>query len=106
MPAARWIARRMRWYVPHLQMLPDIAESMSSSVGLGFLASNAAADINCPDWQYPHCGTCSAIHACCSGWLDVVESPSIVVIFLAPMLDTGTPQERVGVPSRWTVQAP
>ena len=28
-------------------------------------ASNAAAAINMPDWQYPHCGTCSSIQACC-----------------------------------------
>src|SRR3989449_6494075 len=30
--AARWIAARMRWYVPQRQMLPDIASSMSASV--------------------------------------------------------------------------
>ena len=28
---------------------------------------SAAAAMICPLWQYPHCGTSSAIHACCSG---------------------------------------
>jgi hypothetical protein len=32
-------------------MLPDMALSMSWSVGFGFFVSKAAADINCPDWQ-------------------------------------------------------
>src|SRR5690349_4323689 len=32
--------------------------------------------------------------------------PSIVVIFLPSAADTGVPQERTGLPSRCTVQAP
>jgi hypothetical protein len=32
-------------------MLPDIAASTAVSVGFGFLASSAAADMNWPDWQ-------------------------------------------------------
>ena len=35
----------MRRYVAHRQMLPFIAVSMSASVGFGFLASKAEADI-------------------------------------------------------------
>jgi hypothetical protein len=35
--------------------------------GFGFFASNAAALMICPDWQYPHCGTCSLSHAFCTG---------------------------------------
>src|SRR5438094_8542315 len=65
--AARWMALRMRWYVPQRQMLPLRASSMSASVGLGFLESSAAADMICPDWQYPHCGTSSSIQAFCTG---------------------------------------
>src|SRR5712691_4057344 len=87
-------------------MLPAIAASISASVGLGFLASSAAADINCPDWQYPHCGTCSAIQASCSAWLAVGDRPSIVVTFLPTAAETCVTQDRVGAPSRCTVQAP
>src|SRR3569833_653794 len=55
--AASWVALRMRAYVAQRQMLPAIAASISASEGLEFVASNAAADITCPLWQYPHCGT-------------------------------------------------
>jgi hypothetical protein len=44
-PAARWMALRMRWYVPQRQMLPLIKSSMSASVGFGFFASSATADM-------------------------------------------------------------
>src|SRR3989442_66173 len=87
-------------------MLPDMAASMSASVGFGFLASNAAAVISWPDWQYPHWGTCSAIHATCSAWLAFGDRPSIVVTFLPTAAETCVTQERVGFPSRCTVQAP
>src|SRR5215813_13658307 len=87
-------------------MLPDMAESMSSSVGLEVLASNAAADMICPDWQYPHCGTCSAIQAFCNGWLESGDRPSIVVTRLPLMSDTCTLHERSGSPSMCTVHAP
>src|SRR5205823_11401957 len=63
--AARWMAARMRWYVPQRQMLV-IAVSMSASVGCGVFASSAAAAMICPDWQKPHCGTSSSIHARCT----------------------------------------
>jgi len=33
------------------QMLPDMASSISLSVGLGLAASNAVADMIWPDWQ-------------------------------------------------------
>src|SRR3979411_99432 len=52
--AACLIASRMRTYVPQRQMLPDIASSMSASVGCGLLARSAEADMICPDWQQPH----------------------------------------------------
>src|SRR5262249_45935372 len=38
-------------------MLPDIASSISESVGCGLRASSAEADMIWPDWQYPHCTT-------------------------------------------------
>ena len=49
--AARWIARRIAPYVPHLHTLPDIAASMSASVGLSLVANSATADMICSDWQ-------------------------------------------------------
>src|SRR5579871_4155906 len=51
MTAARWIAGRIRRYVPQRQILPFIASSISVSVGLGVVASSAEADIICPAWQ-------------------------------------------------------
>src|ERR1700730_11400978 len=83
------MALRMRWYVPQRQMFPLMASSISASVGLGFFASSAAADMICPDWQYPHCGTSSSIQAFCTGCDASTESPSIVVIFFS-----GTPRDR------------
>jgi hypothetical protein len=32
-------------------MLPDIASSMSESIGCGLLATSAEADMIWPDWQ-------------------------------------------------------
>src|SRR6267142_2355501 len=75
-------------------MFPLMASSISASVGLGFFASSAAADMICPDWQYPHCGTSSSIQAFCTGCDASVESPSIVVIFFPATLETGVMQER------------
>src|SRR5207342_1181079 len=49
--AALWMASRIRTYVPHRQMLPFIALSMSASVGFAIVARSAAADIICPAWQ-------------------------------------------------------
>src|SRR5271157_3268385 len=96
----------MRWYVPQRQRLPFMASSISASVGFGFLASNATADMICPDWQYPHCGTSSSIHAFWTGWEPSAERPSMVVIFFPATLETAVMHERAGSPSMCTVQAP
>jgi hypothetical protein len=45
------MAARMRGYMPQRQMLPDMAWSISVSLGFGVLASKATAAITCPDWQ-------------------------------------------------------
>jgi hypothetical protein len=37
--------------VPHRRTLPDMAASISSSVGFGVSFSSAAADMIWPDWQ-------------------------------------------------------
>jgi hypothetical protein len=47
--AARCTARRIRRYVPHRQMFPAIASSMSVSVGRAIARNNTTADIICPD---------------------------------------------------------
>src|ERR1041385_6227634 len=87
-------------------MLLWSASSISASVGVAFLASSAAAVMICPDWQYPHCGTSTSIHARCTAWLESGESPSIVVTFFPATVDIGVPQERVATPLTCTVQAP
>src|ERR1700752_4621823 len=87
-------------------MLPLIASSMSASEGLGFFASNATADMICPDWQYPHCGTSSSIQAFWTGCDASADRPSMVVIFFPAMLETGVMQEREASPSMCTVHAP
>ena len=97
----------MRGYIPHLQMFPDMAESISASVGLGFCANSAVAHIICPDWQYPHCGTFSEIQAACTGCSFSGEPmPSIVVIFLPSAAEAGVRHDLVATPSICTVQAP
>src|SRR6187455_1221675 len=79
---------------------------MSASVGLGMRASSAAADMICPDWQKPHCGTSSSIQARCTGWSLFPESPSMVVTRLPATAESGVVHERVGCPSTCTVHAP
>src|SRR5437016_11102596 len=80
--------------------------SISASVGCGFFARSAAAAMIWPDWQYPHCGTSSSIHARCTACARFLERPSIVVTRLPATAATGSTQVRVATPSRWTVQAP
>src|SRR5215469_17613752 len=80
--------------------------SISASVGDGWSLRNAATAMICPDWQYPHCGTSSAIHACCTGCLPSGDSPSMVVMLAPSTLAIGTEQDRIGWPLMWTVQAP
>jgi len=60
----------------------------------------------CPVWQYPHCGTCSAIHACCKTCSPFADNPSIVVMFLPEAWETGVEHDRTAAPSICTVQAP
>src|SRR2546423_5495810 len=71
-----------------------------------------------PFWQYPHCGTCTSIHACCNGCRAGLAaavprslahnagSPSSVVIALPLTAATGVTHERISLPSRSTEQAP
>jgi hypothetical protein len=96
----------MRGYVPQRQMFPDIAASMSASLGFGLTLSKAAADMICPDWQYPHCGTSISSHAFCTAWLRPADNPSMVVMALPSTALKGSTQDRTATPSRCTVQAP
>src|SRR3990172_12216657 len=83
-----------------------IHSRISESLGLGFLSSSTLAVRICPFWQKPHCGTCSSIHACCTGCsLPSLARPSSVVI--SPLtLETDVTQERTAAPSMITVHAP
>src|SRR5262249_16106531 len=56
-PDARLMASRIRTYVPQRQIFPAMAALISLSLGCGVAANSAAADMICPDWQYPHCTT-------------------------------------------------
>src|SRR5581483_1295823 len=103
--AARRMALRTRAYVPQRQTFV-IARSISASVGCGISLRSAAADMIMPDWQYPHCGTCSAIQARCSRCRPFFAKPSIVVIDFPFATATGSEQERTAPPSRCTVHAP
>src|SRR5215510_11922812 len=100
MPAAFLMAARIRGYVPQRQMFPDMALSMSASLGLALAASSALADMIWPDWQYPHCGTSSASQA---AWTflpaGVAPMASMVMIRLPTTAETGVTQDRVGCPS-------
>ena len=49
--AAVLMAFLMRTYVPHLQIFPFMAASISSSLGEGFLFKSAVALMICPAWQ-------------------------------------------------------
>src|SRR5262249_5931969 len=60
----------------------------------------------CPDWQYPHCGTCSASQAFCSGCDESADSPSIVVTDLPAISETWVWHENARLPSICTMQAP
>jgi hypothetical protein len=80
---------------------------MSASVGCGLCANSAAADMICPDWQYPHCGTFSATQAACTACgFPFCASPSIVTIDFPTTSFTGTLHERTAAPSTCTVHAP
>src|SRR5581483_8670925 len=59
-----------------------------------------------PAWQYPHWGTSSAIHACCSTCKPFALSPSIVVTLLPPTCDIGVEHDRTALSSTCTVHAP
>src|SRR3954463_912954 len=88
-------------------MLPAIAWSMSLSEGWGFSLSSAVAATIWPDWHEPHRGTSRLAHAACTFLpTSVAPTPSMVVIFLPPAADNGVLQERIGLPSKRTVQAP
>src|SRR5262249_33306000 len=88
-------------------MLPDIASSISESVGCGLLASSAEADMIWPDWQEPHLTT-SRSGRLLGLWAPAGVAPiaSIVVTAEVPMLSIGVIQERVATPPICTVQAP
>src|SRR4029077_7834217 len=65
--AARRTAAKIRTWLPHRQTKLSSASLISSSVGLGFLSSNALVVRTQPFRQYPHWNVCSSINACWTG---------------------------------------
>src|SRR5579862_4608786 len=123
--AARCTASIIAAYVPQRHKCGDgslfvKASLICCTVGFGFFASSSTATIIIPLWQYPHCGTCSSIHACCTGCsvfaassalkcfcsAQTAWSPSIVVSFLPTTYDSGVTHARISSPSRSTAQEP
>src|ERR1017187_3967775 len=87
-------------------MLPDMAESMSSSVGLGFDESNDTACMIWPGWRKPHCGTFTSAQAFCTACGPCVERDSMVVISRPSTVLICFEQERIAFPFCRTVQVP
>src|SRR3954470_23628470 len=87
-------------------MLPAIARSMSPSVGFGSSFNSAAADMICPDWQYPHCGTSRLTQAFLTASPAGVLKASMVTTSPSCTDEIGVTHERRGWPFRCTVQAP
>src|SRR4029077_7266247 len=85
---------------------PLMALSISASVGAAFVSSSAVADMICPDWQYPHWGTCSLTQADCTAWGGAPARPSMVVTLRPETVASGVMQERMALPSKCTVHAP
>src|SRR5580698_72316 len=123
--AARCTASMMAAYVPQRHKCGEgslfvKASLICCTVGFGFFASNSTATIIMPLWQYPHCGTCSSIHACCTGCnvfaassalrcfcsAQTEASPSIVVSFFPTTYDSGVTQVRISSPSSKTAHEP
>ena len=96
------------------------ASLISLTEGFGLLSSNSVALIIMPLWQKPQSGTCSSIHACCTGWSMSLAcasdrcfclahragNPSRVVISLPIAVEAGVTQERISFPSSSTEHAP
>src|SRR5450759_1867683 len=86
---------------------PCMPSRICASVGFGFLSSSTFAVRICPFWQKPHCGTCSSIHACCTGWsVPFLASPSSVVISAPAIVETGLMHDRTASPLIRTMHAP
>ena len=76
---------------------------ISSRVGAGLPATSAAAETIWPGVQKPHCSASARTNAATSG---CSRRPSIVVTSRSSTVWTSVMQERTGMPSSCTVQAP
>src|SRR6266550_7702919 len=90
----------------HRQSVAFIPSRICASVGFGIFVRSATALMIWPFWQKPHCGTCSSIHARCTGCsVPSLASPSSVVI--SPLTaEHGVTHERIAAPFMITAQAP
>src|SRR5450756_2369989 len=101
------------WYPVQRQRLPEIAARASASVGSGLSCRYAVMVVRKPGVQNPHCSPWHSMKACCTGLIVVAPvpsanraSPSTVVISWSWAVTANMRQERIGVPSIRTVQAP
>src|SRR5450759_1999185 len=86
---------------------PCMPSRICASLGFGCVSSSTFAVRICPFWQKPHCGTCSSIHACCTGWsVPFLASPSSVVISAPATVETGLMHDRTASPLIRTMHAP
>src|SRR5437764_15153628 len=77
-----------------------------SSLGLGLDCRSAAMAMINPGSHAPHIVTCSASHACCTGWDPLGDNPSMVVIWAPSSVPIATLQLIAARPSIITVHAP
>jgi len=111
--AARRTDLTMFWYPVQRQRLPEIASRASASVGSWFSSRYAVMVVRKPGVQNPHCSPWHSMKACCTGLIvdapvpsTEPASPSTVVISWSWAVMANIRQERIGVPSIKTVQAP
>ena len=97
----------MFMYPVQRQMLPLIAQRISSSEGAGLLSSSAVPTSIIPGVQNPHCRPCSWWKPSWIGLsLPPWARPSTVVIRRPSAIGASSVHDFTGRPSRSTVQAP
>src|SRR5688572_33351983 len=80
--------------------------SICAWLGLGLAWSSAAMAMMKPGSQKPHWLTCSAAHACWTGWARSLDRPSMVVMSLPSSAAMVNVQLVAARPSTITVHAP
>ncbi len=101
------MASRIFTYPVQRQRFPETAREISSRVGDGWSRRKATAVMMKPGVQNPHWVAPFSTNAFCTGWRPPGGAiPSMVVISRPSASFASVRQERVGTPSRRTVQQP